>query len=46
MGAEGAFEATGQVPSFYEALRAAGAELDYSIFRRAPLSGESEPCRH
>ena len=36
----GGFEAAGQVPAFYEALRAAGAELDYSIFRRgAPDSG-------
>jgi pilus assembly protein CpaF len=37
----GAFEAAGQVPAFYEALRASGAQLDYSIFRRG--SGGQEP---
>ena len=35
--AQGHFEAAGQVPAFYEALRAGGAALDYSIFRREPV---------
>ena len=41
-GGAGHFEAAGQVPAFYEALRAAGAVLDYSIFRpdaQAPVAG-------
>jgi pilus assembly protein CpaF len=33
-GGAGYFEAAGQVPAFYEALRESGAVLDYSIFRR------------
>jgi pilus assembly protein CpaF len=33
-GGEGRFEAAGQVPAFYDALREGGAVLDYSIFRR------------
>ncbi|MBV6423622.1 MAG: hypothetical protein NAOJABEB_01421 [Steroidobacteraceae bacterium] len=36
---QGSFVATGQVPGFYEPLCAAGANLDYSIFRRA-MPGE------
>ncbi|MBX3696027.1 MAG: CpaF family protein [Steroidobacteraceae bacterium] len=36
---QGRFEATGQVPAFYEPLRASGIELDYSIFRREPAGG-------
>ncbi len=40
-GAQGHFEAAGQVPAFYEALRAGGATLDYLIFRREPADGES-----
>ncbi|MBV6415648.1 MAG: hypothetical protein CMLOHMNK_00161 [Steroidobacteraceae bacterium] len=31
---QGSFEATGQVPGFYEALCAGGATPDYSIFQR------------
>jgi len=33
-GGAGRFEAAGQVPAFYESLRASGAVLDYSIFHQ------------
>lgn len=41
-GGAGHFEAAGQVPAFYEALRESGAVLDYSIFRRDGCGGTAQ----